>query len=118
MMIINLYLDSSKHLEEYNSLKTSNADSHLILGYCYYKLENFGKAEMEFVRAMSMRTGNITAMFNLSKVYQKQKEFEKAIEILQKILTYDPNHTQSKKSIHNLVKMLERRKNSIDQSNS
>jgi serine phosphatase RsbU (regulator of sigma subunit) len=112
------YLDSSKHLEEYNSLKTSNADSHLILGYCYYKLENFGKAEMEFVRAMSMRTGNITAMFNLSKVYQKQKEFEKAIEILQKILTFDPNHTQSKKSIHNLVKMLERRKNIIEKSNS
>ena len=43
---------------------------------------------------------------------------EKAIEILQKILTYDPNHTQSKKSIHNLVKMLERRKNALDKSKS
>ena len=65
---------------------------------------------MEFIRAMSMRTGNTTAMFNLSKVYQKQKEYDKAIEILQKILTFDPNHTQSKKSIHNLLKLLERRK--------
>ena len=102
-------LEASKHLEEYNSLKTSNADSHLILGYCYYKTENFGKAELEFIRAMSMRTGNVTAMFNISKVYQKQKEYDKAIEILQKILTFDPNHTQSKKSIHNLLKLLERR---------
>ena len=110
------YNEASKHLEEYNSLKTSNADSHLILGYCYYKTENFGKAELEFVRAMSMRTGNVTAMFNLSKVYQKQKEYDKAIEILQKILTFDPNHTQSKKSIHNLLKLLERRK--MNKSNS
>ena len=108
------FVEASKHLEEYNSLKTSNADSHLILGYCYYKMENFGKAELEFLRAMSMRTGNITAMFNISKVYQKQKEFEKAIEILQKILTFDPNHTQAKKSIHNLVRLLEKRKNSKD----
>lgn len=106
------YSEASKHLEEYNSLKTSNADSHLILGYCYYKMENFGKAETEFTRAMSMRTGNITAMFNISKVYQRQKEYEKAIEILQKILTFDPNHTQAKKSIHNLLKLLERRRNS------
>ena len=41
-------------------------------------------------------------------------EFEKAIEILQKILTFDPNHTQAKKSIHNLVRLLEKRKNSKD----
>jgi translation elongation factor EF-Ts len=37
---------------------------------------------------------------------QSSGEFEKAIEILQKILTYDPNHTQSKKSIHIYKKLI------------
>ena len=103
------FSEASKHLEEYNSLKTSNADSHLILGYCYYKMENYGKAELEFLKTISMRASNLKALFNISKVYQKQKEYGKAMDALNRILTHDPNHTVAKQSILHLTRFLEKK---------
>lgn len=89
---LNKYDEAISFLEEYNSLKTYNADSHHILGFCYYKKGNSGKAEIEFQRAISLRTNHFPALFNLARIFFEMKDFRKAYEILLKIMSFKKNN--------------------------
>ncbi|GBF51049.1 serine phosphatase RsbU [Leptospira ryugenii] len=58
-------------LETYNRFKTNNYLSHAVLGFCYYKVSQFEKAELEWKKAHSLNDDNLSILFNLAKVYEK-----------------------------------------------
>ncbi|MDX1956987.1 MAG: SpoIIE family protein phosphatase [Leptospiraceae bacterium] len=103
------YSNAIIHLEEYNILNQSNADAHLILGYCYFKQDSLGKAEMEFLKSASLRSQNTGAIYNLARTYIRMKNFEKAIESLHRVLNFDPDHIQAKKTLQQIKKYLEKK---------
>jgi serine phosphatase RsbU (regulator of sigma subunit) len=104
------YKEAIINIEEYNALNSSNADARLILGYCYFRLENYARAEMEFLKASSLRGSNTNALYNLAKTYIKQKSLVKAAETLERILNFDPNHIQSKRSLEQVLKAIKKKK--------
>ena len=80
------YENAIKFLEEYNNLKTYNADACLIMGYCYFKLSQYEKAEEKLHSSISLRAENIPAMFNLAKTQLRLQKKEDAVLTLHKIL--------------------------------
>ncbi|MDF3819847.1 SpoIIE family protein phosphatase [Leptospira sp. 96542] len=79
-------------LETYNRFKTNHFHSHSILGYCYYKQENFEKAELEWKKAHSISDVNLSILYNLTQVYKKTKEQKKMKDVIEKIKRINPNY--------------------------
>ncbi|MBK9502037.1 MAG: hypothetical protein IPO06_22210 [Leptospiraceae bacterium] len=58
----------------------------------FYKLENYGRAELELQKSISLRSGNLPALHNLAKTFTKENYPDKAIDAIEKILNLDPTY--------------------------
>ena len=97
------YETAIEMLESYNSYKTNNFLSHSVLGYCYYKLNQIDKAESEWKRAHHLNDENISILYNLGIIYQRQSQKSKLLGILEKIKRIHSSH----ESIMEMEKRLE-----------
>ncbi|PJZ46735.1 SpoIIE family protein phosphatase [Leptospira brenneri] len=72
-------------LESYNKFKTNHFKSHSVLGYCYYQMEMFEKAELEWKKAHSIDDSNLSNLYNLAQVYRKLNEKKKMKDVIEKM---------------------------------
>ncbi|BDA77350.1 hypothetical protein LPTSP3_g02800 [Leptospira kobayashii] len=81
--------EASSLLESYNRFKTNNYISHAVLGFCYYKLESFEKAELEWKKAHSLKDDNLSVLYNLAMVYLKLGAKAKMRDMLDRMKRID-----------------------------
>ncbi|TGK82188.1 serine/threonine protein phosphatase [Leptospira noumeaensis] len=79
-------------LESYNKFKTNHFKSHSVLGYCYYQMEMFEKAELEWKKAHSISDANLSNLCNLAQVYAKLNEKKKMKDVIQKIKSIEKSY--------------------------
>lgn len=72
-------------LESYNKFKTNHFKSHAILGYCYYQLGMFEKAELEWKKAYSINDSNLSNLYNLAQLYRKLNQKQKMKDVIDKM---------------------------------
>lgn len=72
-------------LESYNKFKTNHFKSHSVLGYCYYQMEMFEKAEVEWKKAHSINDSNLSNLYNLAQLYRKLNEKKKMKDVIEKM---------------------------------
>ncbi|TGK50860.1 serine/threonine protein phosphatase [Leptospira kanakyensis] len=79
-------------LESYNKFKTNHFKSHSVLGYCYYQIELFEKAELEWKKAHSISDANLSNLCNLAQVYAKLNEKKKMKDVIQKMKSIEKSY--------------------------
>ncbi|WP_322113320.1 SpoIIE family protein phosphatase [Leptospira kanakyensis] len=79
-------------LESYNKFKTNHFKSHSVLGYCYYQIEMFEKAELEWKKAHSISDANLSNLCNLAQVYAKLNEKKKMKDVIQKMKSIEKSY--------------------------
>lgn len=72
-------------LESYNKFKTNHYKSHSVLGYCYYQMEMFDKAEIEWKKAHSINDSNLSNLYNLAQLYRKINQKKKMKDVIEKM---------------------------------
>lgn len=72
------------------------------LGLLYYQVNDFGRAEAEFLRAVSINDNYSNARYFLGLIYDRRGEREKAIKEFEKILIFNPANDEVKKVLANL----------------
>lgn len=65
--------------------QAQNANSYISKGNQYYKQTQFGLAEAEYRKALQSDPQNTTAQYNLANALQKQKKYDDAIQVLEKL---------------------------------
>ncbi len=90
------YENAIHFLDEYNNLKTYNADAFQILGYCHYQLGHYELAEEKLHSSISLRAENIPAMYNLARTQIKLAKNDDAKITLRKILAIKENFEPAK----------------------
>ena len=66
------------------------------LGSAYFTQEKLSEAENSYNNALSLKNDFQTALLNLGKLYLHQKNYEKSIETLTKLLTLDAKSADAK----------------------
>lgn len=79
------YEQASLMLESYNKFKTNHFKSHAILGYCYYQLGLYEKAELEWKKAYSINDSNLSNLYNLAHLYRKLNQKQKMKDVIEKM---------------------------------
>ncbi|TGM01755.1 serine/threonine protein phosphatase [Leptospira jelokensis] len=72
-------------LESYNKFKTNHFKSHAILGYCYFRLGLYEKAEVEWKKAYSINDSNLSNLYNLAQLYRKLNQKQKMKDVIDKM---------------------------------
>jgi Ca-activated chloride channel homolog len=67
-----------------------SANSYIIKGNKYYTQTQFDLAEGQYKKALSIDQGNTTAQFNLANALQKQKKYDEAVQVLEKLYNAGP----------------------------
>jgi Ca-activated chloride channel homolog len=67
------------------SAQAQNADAHVSKGNQYYKQTQFDLAESEYRKALQANPENAIAQYNLANALQKQKKYDDAIQVLEKL---------------------------------
>src|SRR6476659_3458891 len=67
-----------------------SANSYIIKGNKYYTQTQFDLAEGQYKKALSIDQGNTTAQFNLANALQKQKKYDEAVPVLEKLYNAGP----------------------------
>lgn len=65
--------------------QAQNVNSHLSKGNQYYKQTQFDLAEAEYRKALQADPVNATAQYNLANALQKQKKYDEAVQVLEKL---------------------------------
>ena len=66
-------------------VRAQTANSYISKGNDYYKQTQFALAEAEYRKALENQPENTTAQYNLANALQKQKKYDEAIQILEKL---------------------------------
>ncbi len=72
------------------SLHAQTANSYIIKGNKYYIQTQFDLAEGQYRKALSVEQGNTTAQYNLANALQKQKKYDEAVQVLEKLYNDKP----------------------------
>lgn len=83
--------ESIGYLLEYNKYRLNNFESHLILGYCYFKLKDYKNSESELKKSLYMDDSHIATHYNLVRVYIRlgdKGKSEKALAKLKKLFPH------------------------------
>ena len=62
-----------------------NAETHISKGNQYYKQTQFDLAEAEYRKALEAHPENAIAQYNLANALQKQKKYDQALPLLEKL---------------------------------
>lgn len=86
------FQEATTLLEAYNKFKTNNYLSHAILGFCYYKVGSYERAEVEWKKAHSLNDDNLSILYNLAMVYQKLGFKKKMKEVTERMKRLEQNY--------------------------
>ncbi len=73
------------------------------LGLLYYQKQDFGKAQAEMERAISINENYSNARYFLGLIYDKKGDKEKALEQFTKIAALNPDNPEVKRIVDNLT---------------
>jgi Ca-activated chloride channel homolog len=65
--------------------QAQSVNSYISKGNQYYRQTQFGLAEAEYRKALQADPGNTTAQYNLANALQKQKKYDEAVQVLEKL---------------------------------
>ncbi len=83
-------------LLEYNQYKKNNYESHYVLGYCYFMVNELEKAEIELKKAIYLDDSYPLVYHNLLRVYARLSRWDKYREYLQKMKRNFPEYPRFK----------------------
>ncbi len=66
-------------------VQAQNVNNHLSKGNQYYKQTQFELAEAEYRKALQTDPVNATAQYNLANALQRQKKYDEAVQVLEKL---------------------------------
>lgn len=91
-----LFTQATKNLEKAKKLwdgeESELAQVHNALGFCYFNMDKIDLAVSEYVKAVALQPGYVTAWNNLGDAYEKTKKWRDALRAYQEVLTYAPNN--------------------------
>ena len=86
------YLEKiTNNIEKYQNYNQQFYLIYYNIGLSYENLREFDKAEKYYLNAYQLNQNDINILVNLSSTYRK-KEFDKAIEFLNKAITLNPKN--------------------------
>ena len=68
----------------------------------YYNEKDYDQATKQFQAALQVFPNHSNSMYSLAKIYQKQGENSKALELFQKVLQLNPNNQEVQKEVTDL----------------
>ncbi|MDY7027571.1 MAG: tetratricopeptide repeat protein [Spirochaetota bacterium] len=75
-----------------NPVREELAETYYNLGNAYLELDRLGDAESAYARAMELDPDLYTAGYNLARVHIFNREYGRAVELLQELLREDPGN--------------------------
>ncbi|MCP4214571.1 MAG: tetratricopeptide repeat protein [bacterium] len=98
--------DAVRHLE--NGLLYNNEDPilQLEMGYCYFQLSNYSRAEDAFNEVIAQCPENAPALRKLGEIYYLDNQLDKAETHWEQALALNPGDARLKKRLENLKKQL------------
>lgn len=78
-------------MSEYQKAYTLNPENVILLkemGYCYYQVGNYQKAEEFWLKGLNLTPKDDDIIKNLATLYYEEKEYEKALNIIKN--SYNP----------------------------
>jgi tetratricopeptide (TPR) repeat protein len=78
-------------------------DALLEIGFRYYELEDYKKAEKYYKKVLEVNPNNMVAITNLASVYEKVEEYELAAE---NIMIYFQSNQGSSEAVRDAVRIL------------
>lgn len=76
-------------------------DSNISKGNQYYRLSQFDLAESQYRKALEKDSKNTTAQYNLADALQKQKKYDEAISVLNKLSAVTNNNNLKSSAYYN-----------------
>jgi tetratricopeptide (TPR) repeat protein len=89
------YDESKKALHELLKINNKVADDYFNLAHIYVLQGQLDLAEKEYEKGIAITPKNINALLALSEIYTKKNEKDKAIALLQQVLTRSPEHAEA-----------------------
>lgn len=84
------------------------------LGVNYLNLKKFAEAENNFQKAVDLNNKERWYWNGLYDVYYQSRQFEKAVPIVQKLITFDENMREDLVSLYMTLHLFDKAKNEID----
>ncbi|WCL48544.1 SpoIIE family protein phosphatase [Leptospira sp. GIMC2001] len=88
------YHEAIDFLKIYNRFRLHNFESHNILGFCFFMIKEYEKAESELRKSLYMSDSHPYVHYNLARVYHKLGDREKFNSIKLKIRKLFPDFTR------------------------
>lgn len=82
-------------------VQAQNVNSYISKGNQYYKQTQFDLAEAEYRKALQTDPVNATAQYNLANALQKQKKYDEAVQVLEKLYGSDVNNNLRSAAAYN-----------------
>lgn len=81
--------------------QAQDAISYISKGNQYYKQTQFDLAEAEYRKALQTDPANATAQYNLANALQKQKKYDEAVQVLEKLYSSGANNNLRSAAAYN-----------------
>jgi Ca-activated chloride channel homolog len=81
--------------------QAQDAISYISKGNQYYKQTQFDLAEAEYRKALQTDPTNATAQYNLANALQKQKKYDEAVQVLEKLYSSGANNNLRSAAAYN-----------------
>jgi Ca-activated chloride channel homolog len=81
--------------------QAQSVNSYISKGNQYYKQTQFDLAEAEYKKALQQDPENTTAQYNLANALQKQKKYDEAVKVLEKLYGSGANNNLRSAAAYN-----------------
>lgn len=102
----NNYNEAITHLSESVEHYQEFEAAHQLLAICYDETNQLDKSIAHYEQVIGFNANNKKAMFNLSKQYQRKKEYDKAKTVLNKALVVDPSYSKAKSELEAIDRII------------
>jgi Ca-activated chloride channel family protein len=82
-------------------VQAQDVNGYISKGNQYYKQTQFDLAEAEYRRALQTDPANATAQYNLANALQKQKKYDEAVQVLEKLYSSGANNNLRSAAAYN-----------------
>lgn len=100
------YAEAITHLSEAVEHFDAFEAAHQLLAICFDETNQLNKSIAHYEQVVDINPSNKKAMFNLSKQYQRNKDYDSAKAILNKALTVDPSYVKAKTELTEIDRIL------------
>ena len=87
-----LLLKAITAFEKAIAIHPNYSEAHADVGLAYFRMNNFQKAERNYLKATQLNPANATAFSNLGSLYFNTQRYQEAKSIYEQALRINPNH--------------------------